>query len=252
MNKRNSQKTLLLFLVAIIIVLSGTLQYAPKVKGYFERKEIERANQKTIEEISTIKPVQRIEEIPEPPEPIKQDKAYLDVQFICQAPLQTPANWEYHEESCEEAALLQAFNYESGKTVSKEEANEIILEMIAWQEANFGGHHDIYADKLKEFAIGFYDLQPEQIEITYNATIEDIKNQINLGHPVIVPITGEILKNPYYPYPGYHMLIVTGYTEDRIITNDNGTKNGEDFSYDTTIFETAMNDAGGDILILKL
>lgn len=257
MSKKSAQKSLLLLLIAIIIVLSGVLQYAPKMKGYFERREIEKANEQTIEVINEIKnetanevPIERETPIPlevEPPE-----KAYLEVQFICQAPLQTEANWVSHEESCEEAALLQTFNYESGTTVTKEEANDIILEMIAWQEENFGGHHDVYADKLKEFAIGFYGLKPEQIKITYDASIEDIKEQINLGHPVIVPITGEILKNPYYPYPGYHMLVVTGYTEDRIITNDNGTKRGEDFSYDTKTFKAAMKDAGGDILIIDL
>ena len=48
------------------------------------------------------------------------------------------------------------------------------------------------------------------------------------------------------------MLIVIGYTEDKIITNDNGTRKGKDFSYDNDKFKQALDDAGGDIVILKL
>ena len=100
--------------------------------------------------------------------------------------------------------------------------------------------------------MGYYHLRNSEIKIVNNANIQDIKEVIGNNHPVIVPITGDILNNPYYPYPGYHMLTVIGYTEDRIITNDNGTMRGADFSYDTDIFENAFKDAGGDILFLEL
>ena len=62
---------------------------------------------------------------------------------------------------------------------------------------------------------------------------------------------GNILKNPYYPHPGYHMLVAIGYTEDMIVTNDNGTRKGADFSYENQVFQDAMNAAGGDIVIIK-
>ena len=136
--------------------------------------------------------------------------------------------------------------------LTKEEANIEILHMIEWQKKNFGGHHDLYADQLKKFAIGYYALNENQIKIIRNASIEDIKHEISYGRTVIVPIMGNILKNPYYPYPGYHMLIAIGYTETKIITNDNGTKRGKDFSYDIKTFESAMKAAGGDIVILKI
>ena len=178
--------------------------------------------------------------------------AYLEVQFICQAPLETLENWKYHEESCEEAALLQAYLYEKGSKISKPDAHLKILEMIDWQKKNMGCHHDLYADDMKKLAIGFYGLKEDEIKMIKDASIEDIKKEIASGHPVIVPITGDILKNPYYPYPGYHMLVVIGYTEDKIITNDNGTRRGKDFSYDIKTFEAAMKDAGGEVIVLKL
>ena len=48
------------------------------------------------------------------------------------------------------------------------------------------------------------------------------------------------------------MLLVKGYTEDKIITNDNGTRRGEDFSYTNEIFETAMKASEGAIITLHL
>lgn len=242
------KKTVIIIIFAIILVASGGYILQPKIKNYFTNQKINQDNKETMELIDEIirnkPPANRIEtELPA--------SSYLEVQFICQAPLETEANWVYHEESCEEAAVLMAYNFRENQTVTKEEANEIILDMIKWQEENLGSHHDLYADELKNFIIGYYGIPESDITIIYDASIEELKKQINMGHPVIVPITGEILKNPYYPYPGYHMLLAIGYTEDRIITNDNGTRRGKDFSYEISVFEAAMKDAGGDIVIIN-
>lgn len=225
-------KKLLILTLLIVGVYVSTTQLKPKIETHIQITKAEKQNEKAKQMVDGAN--------------------ILEVPFICQAPLQTEANWKYHEESCEEAAVLQTYLYETGKTMTKEEANEEILKMIEWQKVNFGGHKDIYAAEVKELINGYYQIPNEDIEIVLDATIADIKKEILQGHPVIVPITGDILNNPYYPYPGYHMLVVTGFTEEFIITNDNGTKRGEDFSYKTEIFEKAMNDAGGDIIVIKL
>lgn len=248
--KKSSQLKLLLFLILIIIILSGLVWLLPKTSSYLERKKIDRENVKTMELIKEEDVIVKKKDISV--SPTIPNNAYLEVQFICQAPLETEENWILHEESCEEAALLQAYLYETDQTMTKEEANEEILEMLEWQKTNWNGHYDIYAKDVSKLAQGFYEINESEITIIYDATIEDIKEQIAGGHPVIVPVTADYLENPYYLYPGYHMLIVIGYTEDKIITNDNGTKRGKDFSYDYDKFERAMNDAGGDIIILKL
>lgn len=235
--KKASQLKLLLFLFFIIIILLGLIWLLPKLSCYFERKKIDSENVKTMELIF---------------EPTEPNKAYLEVPFFCQAPLETEKNWVFHEESCEEAALLMAYLYETGQTITKEEANIVILDMLDWQKTNWNGHYDIYAKNVSKLAQGFYGIKEYEIEIIYDATLDDIREQIAEGHPVIAPVTSDYLDNPYYLYPGYHMLIVIGYTEDKIITNDNGTKRGEDFSYDNETFKKALDDAGGDIVILKL
>ncbi len=250
-SKKNFKKLLPIVIAAIILLF---LPIKSKIEDRIELYQIQKLNDKTIKQIESEDIIERdtastnLDTLPlEIPE-----EAYLEVQFICQAPLETSSNWTLHEESCEEAALLMAFLYESNESITKEEANSKILDMIEWQNKNLGGHYDLYADELKSFAIDYLGIKSEQIEITYDAEITDIKKTIAEGHPVIVPITGDILNNPYYPYPGYHMLTVIGYTEDRIITNDNGTRRGADFTYDIETFEAAMKDAGGDIVVLKL
>ncbi|MFH1284171.1 MAG: C39 family peptidase [Candidatus Peregrinibacteria bacterium] len=251
--KNRNKFILLIILVIIILFLTAGVALAPKIQKYLRTREIENENTKTLEEITDeniIEPgtVQKVEKKTATPLP---EKAYLEVQFICQAPLETEENWTHHEESCEEAAALMAFDYETGKSVTKEEANEEILSMIEWQKKYFGAHKDLYSDEMKEFLVNYYDLQDTEVTIIKNASINDIKLQIANGHPVIVPVTSSLLSNPYYPYPGYHMLIAIGYTKDKIITNDNGTRRGKDFSYDTTEFEAAMKDAGGNVLVIK-
>lgn len=250
-----SQGKLLILLTLIIIALFGLNELIPKATKYLHRRSVEKQNIETISQITKEDIIikEEIEEVTiEPVIFTPPEKAYLEVQFICQAPLETEENWEIHEESCEEAALLQAYLYETGQTMTKEEANEVVIEMLDWQKTNWNGHYDIYAKDVSKLAQGFYGIDESKIEIIKDATLADIKEQIALGYPVIAPVTSDYLDNPYYPHPGYHMLIVIGYTEDSIITNDNGTRRGKDFSYINEKFERALDDAGGDVIILKL
>ena len=172
--------------------------------------------------------------------------------FICEAPLQTEENWKLHEESCEEAALLQTYLYETGQTMSKEEANIEILKMIQWQQGTFGGHFDLKLEEMLTFIKGYYGLLDENITVVENATVEDIREALNEGHPVIAPVTSSLLNNPYYPYPGYHMLAITGLTKEYIITNDNGTRRGGNYTYKIETFIEALKDGGGFIITLKI
>jgi len=267
--KRKKIASYVLFAAIGIALGAGVIAY-PKIEDYIQRVSLDKQNEETMAKILTEnaleKTVKNIEEIangnitPENEdenEPRKSvallENAYLKVPFVCQAPLETVANWKFHEESCEEAALLQVRYYLEGVTeADKQKANEEILNMIEWEKVNFGSHKDLYANDMKEFIKGYYGYKDEDIEIIYDADITAIKSAVSQGYPVIAPIMGDILKNPYYPYPGYHMLTVIGYTPEKIITNDNGTRRGKDFSYNYDIFMKALKAAGGDLIIIKL
>lgn len=231
------KKKAIIIIIAVILV---TIAIFPKAKRYLEIKNLEKENRETIEKIME-------------PEVTKAnpDRQYLEVPFICQAPLQTEANWVFHEESCEEAAILMAYLHSTNQVITREQANEEIFRILDWEKANYNGKVDIYADEIKNLIVKFYGINPTNIEIIYDADITDVEDQLAKGYPVITPITASILDNPFYGYQAYHMLIAIGYTEDKIVTNDNGTRRGKDFSYDKDVFEKAMQDAGGDIIILK-
>lgn len=248
--------------IAIGIALGAGFIVYPKIMSYWNRIQMEQEQQdvmaQILEEDVLNQTIENFQALPEEIEEIYEEEvtilenAYLEVPFICQAPLQTEANWVYHEESCEEAAVLQAHYYiQNISDPDPNESNRIILDMIEWQEKNLGEHKDLYANDLRDFIVGYYGYPLEDIEIIYDADITDIKKTVSAGYPVIVPIMGDILKNPYYPYPGYHMLTVIGYTPDKIITNDVGTRRGEDFSYSYDVFMNAVDAAGGDIVIIK-
>lgn len=254
MRLKNKLKAPLLVTLALLIGLAVN-SVLPKIERRLEIKKANEVNREILENIEKVQSAQSTQSAQpaqqnQPDQPT--DQKLLKVQFICQAPLRTEENWKFHEESCEEAALLQAYNFEAKETTTNELANEKILNMIDWQEDFFGEHKDLYDDDMKKFAENYLMLNEGHFITIKNATLADIKTQIDQDHPVIVPVTSQFLENPYYPYPGYHMLTVTGYTKDHIITNDNGTCRGESYAYENEKFEKAMKDAGDSIFIITL
>lgn len=265
-HRKSTFKVLLIpFILGLIIgFLFIYFNIIPKVLSSLERSKIEQQNQQVLEQIKNDNVAEKTAEnfgtnLSEDSETDKNtvekvivlDNAYLEVPFVCQAPFQTEANWVFHEESCEEAALLQVHYFLEGiEEPDKQTAHNTIMDMITWQEKEFGSHIDLYAEDMKTFITGYYDYTEEQVQIIEDAEISDIKKAISQGNPVIVPIMGDLLKNPYYPYPGYHMLTVIGYSDTHIITNDVGTRRGKDFTYPLERFKTAMDGAGADIIII--
>ena len=172
----------------------------------------------------TTKPV-NTENIPE--------SVNLDIPFVSQAPL---GSWDnLHNEACEEASIISAIVFLNNESISRDEMDKQILDMVKWQEENFGGHFDLPAEKVKEFVEKYYRGN-YKVEISYDIPIEDIKRALASNHPVIVPLSGRTIDNPYFKQPGpvYHMLIIKGYDDNKgeFITNDVGTnKLGENFRY---------------------
>lgn len=278
-HKRNKRiKRLLLFSIIVLIAASFIIFDLPgKINSYLikaknqetitkisseyivdnpminieENNETDELNEE-IEEVVNSDPEEIIEEEIEseapPNDDTSLDRAYLNVPFTPQAPF---ANWDQlHENACEEAAILQVQYYLTQKNPPPEEIDNDIKDLVNWQIENFGSHHDIYAEEVKSLIIKYYNYSEDQVTIVQDVTIQEIKDFIAQGYPVIAPITGHLLKNPYYHHPGYHMLTIIGYTEERFITNDVGTRRGKDFSYEYDRFMNAMQDASGDVVVI--
>jgi len=120
---------------------------------------------------------------------------------------------------------------------------EGILNAVAWQEENWGGHYDLPVEKVVELAKEYFKI--EKVKVIYNIeSVKQIKEKIAAGNLVLVPAAGRLLDNPYYRQPGpvYHMLVLKGFDKKGIITNDPGTKRGEDFRFKEDNLWLAIHD----------
>jgi len=114
--------------------------------------------------------------------------------------------------------------------------------MVDWQEDYFDGRYDLTAQETKEMFEKY--LGYRRVEVIDNPSVEEIKRHLVEKRPVIVPVAGRLLGNPYFQTPGpvYHMLVIKGYAGSQFIANDPGTKRGKDFLYDYDTIMEAMHD----------
>ena len=177
------------------------------------------------------------------------NKVINPAPFVPQAPYQV---WDdLHEEACEEAAIITARAYLDGqKSVSKEEADQEIRKLVAFQEEHFNGHHDLSVAKMLELIQGYYgqDLA-RHFETKTNYTETDLKKYLAEGAVIIVPAAGRVLENPNFKQPGplYHALVIIGYDEKKqqFITSDPGTRKGEEFRYSYSNLMESIHDFPG-------
>ncbi|MFH1866712.1 MAG: C39 family peptidase [Patescibacteria group bacterium] len=167
----------------------------------------------------------------------------LKVPFTVQAP---HANWDMpYQEACEEAAMIMVADFVSGRNdlrLPPEEADQRILALIAWEEEQ-GYAIDVTAAEVAKILSERWGIGAEIR--SYDA--EKLRSEIVLGKPVILPAAGRLLGNPYFRNPGplYHMLVVKGYEGEEFITNDPGTRRGENFRYHYSVFDRAVHDWNG-------
>lgn len=186
------------------------------------------------------------------PENVPPQKV-LPVPFVCQNPFQDQKGWEWHDESCEEAAAYQVILFLEGKSAPDPQvSHELFLDMIEWQEdpSQFGDHIDLYTEDMRIFIRDYFGYDDEEVIWIPELSQDLIKKLIAANHPIIVPLNGTAIQNPFYPEPGYHMLTVIGYTADRVITNEVGTKRGEKYPYKYDIFLTANQAEGGGGIVV--
>ncbi|MCX6810086.1 MAG: C39 family peptidase [Candidatus Berkelbacteria bacterium] len=182
------------------------------------------------------------------------DEINLKVPFAVQAP---NANWDKtHEEACEEAAILMANRYFAGRDITgAEDAEQGLQEIIAWEMQNLGFFESTTADETAKILNQMLNSMPTgsqvKTQVIENPSADDIKSQIADNKLVLVPSAGRELHNPFYKSPGplYHFLLIKGYTKTQFITNDAGTKRGENYPYGFSVVLDANHDwNGGDVV----
>ncbi len=163
----------------------------------------------------------------------------LAVPFTSQAPFGV---WDvFHEETCEEASFLMAHAFYEGVTsFDPNEADAVFYDMFAVQN-QMGFGYSIDAAQSAAFVNKYYE---QEVTIYNDPSPELIKSLVASGKPVIVPAAGRELGNPFFTGEGplYHMLVIRGYTETTFITNDPGTRHGQNYVYDIDVFMAAIGD----------
>ncbi|OGL97708.1 hypothetical protein A2304_00390 [Candidatus Uhrbacteria bacterium RIFOXYB2_FULL_57_15] len=168
----------------------------------------------------------------------------LAVPFTSQAPF---ANWDaLHEETCEEAAAYMVAAYYLGVqgVIDSQVAENELQRLVAIENDLFGYYQDTTAVETAQLVAKAYGLHAQTEN---DLTVEDIKNHVAAGHPVIVPTAGRLLHNPNFSGDGppYHMIVIRGYTETQFIANDPGTRRGEGYVYDINTVMDATHDWTG-------
>jgi hypothetical protein len=165
-------------------------------------------------------------------EVIVPEKVLIDVPFTSQAPF---GEWSDPKQDygCEEASSLMVWHWLQQTPLTPTLAKQEIISMSDWQLTAYGDHHDTSSLDSVKFFTKYFDYS--NVVHHYDITIDDIKTELAKGNPVIAPVNGELLENPYYTPPGplQHMIVIKGYDDEtqEFIANDPGTKRGESIRY---------------------
>lgn len=170
----------------------------------------------------------------------------LAVPFTPQAPF---ADWNLpYKETCEESSLIMVDYFLKNQELTPSLADREILNLVRYQKQKLGYFEDTDAQTTAQIMRDYYGYKGAKA--VYGITVDDIKKELAKGRPVIIPAAGRLLGNPFYTFPGplYHMLVIKGYTEENFITNDPGTRRGENFLYSFDRLYSAVHDwNNGDI-----
>ena len=169
-------------------------------------------------------------------------KVVLPVPFTCQAPY---GNWNQpYQDACEEGAVIMAMR----KTLTKAQAKAEILELVEFHNKHYGDYRSTNAEQTAQLIRDFYKF--ENLFVTTEVSVIKIKSELAKGNIILAPMAGKMLNNPYYsrPNPDYHMLLIKGYDDStqEFITNDDGTRRGENYRYKYSTIINAIHDWTGN------
>lgn len=163
-----------------------------------------------------------------PASPASSSSKIISVPFTVQAPYGV---WDkVHNEACEEASILMADAWITGRTTLPQDyAEQEIQKLTQWSLDNYNSY-DTSAAQTAKMAESVYGIKSRLIK---NPTVADITHEIDQGHIVVMGMAGRLLDNPYFKSPGpiYHMLVIKGYDSTGFVVNDSGTRHGEGFHY---------------------
>lgn len=165
----------------------------------------------------------------------------LPVPFTSQAP---DGIWSQPWlDACEEASITMVDAFYAGKNIDTAYAKSMIQRIVRLEMKTLGVHRDTNAAQIVGIINSFF---PWEARVINNPTLEQIKNEISSSRPVILPVYGRALRNPYFRDggPNYHALVISGFDDNtkEFIVEEPGTKRGANFRYSYERILSAMHD----------
>lgn len=167
----------------------------------------------------------------------------IPVPFTAQAPL---GEWsdDRQQDGCEEASAAMAMAWVNGESnIAKEEWLARILALADFEQKKYGEHRDVALKDVVSWMFNDY-FGYEKVVIKPVASSSTILNELEQGNIVLIPTNGQALKNPNFKAPGpeEHMILIKGYDykAGQFITNDPGTRRGENYHYSSEIIFKAI------------
>jgi hypothetical protein len=177
----------------------------------------------------------------------------LTVPFTAQAPL---GEWRYErqQDGCEEAVALMArawvkpaefITKKAGSTKSvaltKSAWRDKIVALSDWELKKYGEYRDVSLSDMQAWIFRDY-FADTKTQIKTIKSANDLVKLLGQGQLILAPMNGRALHNPNFTAPGpeRHMILIKGYDYGRqeFITNDPGTRRGENYRYSSsTIFK---------------
>jgi len=223
----------------VLLIIGGAIFY--KVKYLHEAEDVIVSPKNQIEEKATInnKDIEKAEN----KDLVIPDLINYDVPFTTQAPL---ADWkdERQQDGCEEASSVMAIRWARGEgDINKDEYLKAIIDLSDYEENTYKEYRDINVNDVVKWIFNDY-FKYNKVKVKNNVIKQDIINELYQGNIILAPANGQLLDNPYFTQPGpeRHMLVIKGYDKNKkeFITNDPGTKRGENYHYDEDVLFNAI------------
>lgn len=177
---------------------------------------------------------------PEPP-----SKVLLPVPFISEAPdgIWT-GSWI---NACEEASIAMVEKFYAGQSETPiNEAKEFMKMLFAVQQKLYGSDMNSDAERTNHLINNYSNFDGR---IVTDPSLEDIKEELRGGRPVISLHHGFKLGNPNTPFKptgsAFHVIVIIGYdnSTQKFIAHDNGDSlTGTNHEYDYSIFMNSLHD----------
>jgi len=176
----------------------------------------------------------------------KKGQIIQDIPFIVQAPT---GNWKdiRLEDGCEETTSFMAVLWARGEraTSSKKNLEKQLLAISDFEQKKYGSYQDTSASSTaKRILSGYFKFSSYQYKA--GAAKSDLIQELEKGGIIIAPMNGRKLGNPYFSNggPEEHMVLIKGYDYDKkeFITNDPGTRRGDNYRYNEDVLYSAIRD----------